>query len=166
MRCGARRGPRPVADQAPAIRLGEKPAGYYGQGRADVIAELEPPLGRVLDVGCGEGGAADALRAAGASWISGIEIMPEPAARAAERYDEVRSGDALEVLDEVTGPFDTILCYDVLEHVVDPALVRANEVMEVRGSAAKLHAATGWAPEMPLERTLADSLAWWRAHPG
>jgi GDP-4-dehydro-6-deoxy-D-mannose reductase len=49
-----------------------------------------------------------------------------------------------------------------VEHVVDPALVRANEVMEVRGSAAKLHEATGWAPEMPLERTLADSLAWWR----
>ena len=49
-----------------------------------------------------------------------------------------------------------------IEHIVDPALVRAHEVMEIRGSAARLHAATGWAPEIPLERTLADTVAWWR----
>ena len=50
-----------------------------------------------------------------------------------------------------------------IEHVVDPALVRAHEVMEVRGSAAKLNAATGWTPEIPLEQTLADAVAWWSA---
>ena len=49
-----------------------------------------------------------------------------------------------------------------IDHVVDQSLVRAHEVMEVRGSAARLHAATGWAPELPLEATLADSVAWWR----
>jgi GDP-4-dehydro-6-deoxy-D-mannose reductase len=48
-----------------------------------------------------------------------------------------------------------------VEHVVDPALRRANEVMEVRGSYARLHAATGWEPELPLEQTLADTVAWW-----
>ena len=32
---------------------------------------------------------------------------------------------------------------------------------EVRGSAERLHAATGWAPEIPLERTLADAVEWW-----
>src|SRR4051812_17794280 len=47
--------------------------------------------------------------------------MPEPAAVAAERYDEVALGDALEMAGQVSGPFDTILCYDVLEHLVDPA---------------------------------------------
>jgi GDP-4-dehydro-6-deoxy-D-mannose reductase len=50
-----------------------------------------------------------------------------------------------------------------IDHVVDPALVRPHEVMDVRGSAARLHAATGWEPEIPLEATLADSVAWWRA---
>jgi GDP-4-dehydro-6-deoxy-D-mannose reductase len=50
-----------------------------------------------------------------------------------------------------------------VEHVVDPALVRAHEVREVRGSARRLHAATGWAPAITLERTLADALAWWSA---
>lgn len=46
---------------------------------------------------------------------------------------------------------------------VDPELVRAHEVMEIRGSAERLRAATGWAPEIPLERTLADTVEWWRA---
>ena len=44
-----------------------------------------------------------------------------------------------------------------------PGLVRAHEVMEVRGSPDRLRAATGWEPEIPLERTLADTVAWWRA---
>jgi GDP-4-dehydro-6-deoxy-D-mannose reductase len=50
-----------------------------------------------------------------------------------------------------------------IDHVIDPALVRAHEVMEIRGSAERLRAATGWEPEIPLERTLADTVAWWRA---
>jgi GDP-4-dehydro-6-deoxy-D-mannose reductase len=49
-----------------------------------------------------------------------------------------------------------------VQHVVDESLVRAHEVMEVRGSAERLRAATGWEPEIPLETTLADSVAWWR----
>jgi GDP-4-dehydro-6-deoxy-D-mannose reductase len=48
-----------------------------------------------------------------------------------------------------------------VDHQVDPARVRANEVIEVRGSYDALHAATGWEPEIPFEQTLADTLAWW-----
>jgi GDP-4-dehydro-6-deoxy-D-mannose reductase len=40
--------------------------------------------------------------------------------------------------------------------------VRAHEVMEVQGAPDRLRAATGWEPEIPLERTLADTVAWWR----
>jgi GDP-4-dehydro-6-deoxy-D-mannose reductase len=50
-----------------------------------------------------------------------------------------------------------------IEHVVDQTLVRAHEVMEIRGSASRLHELTGWEPEIPLETTLADTVAWWRA---
>ena len=50
-----------------------------------------------------------------------------------------------------------------IAHEVDARLVRAHEVMEVRGSAERLRAATGWQPEIPLETTLADTVAWWRA---
>ena len=49
-------------------------------------------------------------------------------------------------------------------HEVDESLVRAREVAEVRGSPARLHARTGWEPSIPLERTLADTVTWWREH--
>ena len=46
-----------------AVRLGftpmsaeqAKPTGYYGNDRADLVAALPRPIGRVLDVGCGAG---------------------------------------------------------------------------------------------------------------
>jgi GDP-4-dehydro-6-deoxy-D-mannose reductase len=53
-----------------------------------------------------------------------------------------------------------------VDHVVDQKLVRGHEVMEVRGSAERLRAATGWEPELPLETTLADTVAWWREEIG
>ncbi|MGP8058395.1 MAG: GDP-mannose 4,6-dehydratase [Acidimicrobiales bacterium] len=43
--------------------------------------------------------------------------------------------------------------------VPDPALVRPVEVPVLVGSPARLHEATGWKPEIPLETTLADVLA-------
>jgi GDP-4-dehydro-6-deoxy-D-mannose reductase len=51
-----------------------------------------------------------------------------------------------------------------VHHEVDPTKVRAHEVQEIRGSSERLHAATGWQPEIPLETTLADTLTWWRAN--
>ena len=54
------------------------------------------------------------------------------------------------------------VCGVEVEHVVDPALVRAHEVLDVRGDASRLRELTGWEAQFPLERTLADSVAWWR----
>ena len=54
------------------------------------------------------------------------------------------------------------MCGVEVEHVVDPALVRAHEVLDVRGDASRLRELTGWEPEIPLDVTLADSVAWWR----
>jgi GDP-4-dehydro-6-deoxy-D-mannose reductase len=48
-----------------------------------------------------------------------------------------------------------------IDHVVDDELLRKGEVSEIRASIARLTDATGWAPEIPLERTLADTVAWW-----
>jgi GDP-4-dehydro-6-deoxy-D-mannose reductase len=52
-----------------------------------------------------------------------------------------------------------------LDHVVDEGLLRPHEVMELRGSYEALRAATGWEPEIPLARTLSETLSWWRAAP-
>jgi 2-polyprenyl-3-methyl-5-hydroxy-6-metoxy-1,4-benzoquinol methylase len=135
-----------------SVRL-PKPAGYYGETRANVIGELPLPLGRVLDVGCGEGGADGPLRERGATWISGIELLPGPAAKAARRYDEVEVGDALGTLDRVSAPFDTILCYDVLEHLVDPAaLVR--RLLDVAVPGGRLHVSAPNARHYSLARDL------------
>jgi GDP-4-dehydro-6-deoxy-D-mannose reductase len=45
----------------------------------------------------------------------------------------------------------------------DPELVRPVDVPVLRGDAARVHAATGWRPTIPLARTLADVLASWEA---
>jgi GDP-4-dehydro-6-deoxy-D-mannose reductase len=51
-----------------------------------------------------------------------------------------------------------------VEQETDPALLRDKEVMEIRGSHDRLTEATGWRPELPLERTLEDTLGYWREH--
>jgi GDP-4-dehydro-6-deoxy-D-mannose reductase len=50
-----------------------------------------------------------------------------------------------------------------IRHEVDPARVRAHDVPEVRGSPERLAEASGWSPAIPLERTVADALDYWRA---
>jgi GDP-4-dehydro-6-deoxy-D-mannose reductase len=45
---------------------------------------------------------------------------------------------------------------------LDPARLRPVELPVLQGDPSKLRAATGWAPEIPLDRTLSDLLRWWR----
>ena len=52
-----------------------------------------------------------------------------------------------------------------LEIVVDPTRVRPVEMPELRGDRSRLEAATGWMPEIPLERTLADVISYWQQQP-
>jgi GDP-4-dehydro-6-deoxy-D-mannose reductase len=49
-----------------------------------------------------------------------------------------------------------------LELETDPSLVRPVEVPVLRGDPGRLEEATGWKPEVPLEQTLADVLAYWQ----
>jgi GDP-4-dehydro-6-deoxy-D-mannose reductase len=63
---------------------------------------------------------------------------------------------------EVVAALGRVAGVEVL-HEVDPARVRPNEVMEVRGSFARLRSATGWEPAIPFEQTLADTVEYWRA---
>jgi 2-polyprenyl-3-methyl-5-hydroxy-6-metoxy-1,4-benzoquinol methylase len=97
------------------------PRSYYEQSRPELIAQLPVgPLGRLLDVGCGAGGVGRALRDR-VDRLVGIEIDPEAASSAREVYDDVRMGRAEDAVADLAGPFDTILAYDLLEHLADPA---------------------------------------------
>jgi GDP-4-dehydro-6-deoxy-D-mannose reductase len=49
-----------------------------------------------------------------------------------------------------------------LEIAVAPARVRPVDIPELRGDGSRLRAATGWVPEIPLDQTLADVLAYWQ----
>jgi 2-polyprenyl-3-methyl-5-hydroxy-6-metoxy-1,4-benzoquinol methylase len=132
----------------------EGAGGYYGQSRPDLVAALPRPLGRVLDVGCGEGGVGRGLRAAGATWLSGIELVPDAAERARAVYDEVLVGTADDTLESVTGPFDTICCYDVLEHMPDPYTVLRRLRKEVAAPGARVHVSVPNARHWTLFRDL------------
>jgi GDP-4-dehydro-6-deoxy-D-mannose reductase len=76
----------------------------------------------------------------------------------------VCSGASVAVADILTG----LARHTELEvrQRTDPGLLREHEVMEIRGSHDKLTGATGWQPAIPLERTLADTLDWWRGELG
>jgi 2-polyprenyl-3-methyl-5-hydroxy-6-metoxy-1,4-benzoquinol methylase len=118
----------------------QKGSGYYANPRVEVVAKIPPPLGRVLDVGCGSGGVARTLRAAGAERVEGVEINAQMAEQAREVLDAVHVGAVEAVLDGggLEGPFDTIVLYDVLEHLVDPlAVLRALHAIAAPG--ARVH---------------------------
>jgi len=98
----------------------ERGADYGRLVHDQKIGLLRPPLGRVLDVGCAEGAGIDVLRGRGATHVAGIELDEGFAAKARERYDEVVHGAVPDDLAWPDESFDTVLCYDVLEHLYDP----------------------------------------------
>jgi GDP-4-dehydro-6-deoxy-D-mannose reductase len=69
-----------------------------------------------------------------------------------------RSVDMQHVLDVLVG-----LATVPIEIEQDPARMRQGSIRELCGDASRLRAATGWTPTIPLEQTLADTLAAARA---
>lgn len=101
--------------------------GYSG-ARPDVMALIEAKPARVLDVGCGAGTlGADIRRRFPHCRVIGVEYDPELARKASVNYDHVinapveSSATWAQLADE--GPFDLIVCADVLEHLVCPGEV-------------------------------------------
>ena len=64
-----------------------------------------------------------------------------------------------EIADSLLTLAGTTLAFEI-----DPSLVRPVEVPVLRGDPTRLVDATGWKPEVPLDQTLADVLAYWRQH--
>jgi len=90
-----------------------------------------------------------------AYWLAGTRGVPSEAYNVATG----RSHSIREVLDRLRALADTSV-----EVAVDPAHVRVAELQVLEGDATRFRKATGWHPEIPFERTLADTLDWWRAN--
>ena len=80
--------------------------------------------------------------------------------QAGETYN-IGSGHAIairEILDQICAMTD----HDI--HVeVDPERLRPVDIPIIEADTHKLHAATGWQPEIPLSQTLKETLDYWRA---
>lgn len=83
--------------------------------------------------------------------------------------DSARSGDAFNVCSGVTYRMgvllETLLSLTPAAITVtpDPDRLRPSDIPRLLGSHARLTAALGWTPVIPITRTLADTLDWWRA---
>ncbi len=66
----------------------------------------------------------------------------------------VSAADQVALLAEIIAPIE-------VQHTIDPARVRATEVMDLRGSNQRIRRDTGWQPELPLRQTMLDTIEWW-----
>ncbi|MFM2071010.1 MAG: hypothetical protein RLZZ623_1273 [Actinomycetota bacterium] len=94
-----------------------KPSAHSSHGRVLQMMETRAPM-RVLDVGCGPGWLAEALRRQGHN-VTGVDLAEEPGV--GERTDRfVRADLELGIPDEVGDQFDVVVAADVIEHVRRP----------------------------------------------
>ena len=91
---------------------------------------------KVLDAGCGTGYGLRILEAAGASRVVGVDLSTEAVAQASELSEskriEVLQGDLAE-LPFSDGEFDLVVCFEVIEHVVEREAI-LDELMRVLGA--------------------------------
>ncbi|MEM7283577.1 MAG: class I SAM-dependent methyltransferase, partial [Pseudomonadota bacterium] len=96
----------------------------YGHERPELVAVVSEHANRVLDLGCGEGAVANAIkRDRQAKEVWGIEVVEAVAAKARNNpaFDELMCGDLEQLVDGLPdNHFDHIVAGDVLEHLVDP----------------------------------------------
>lgn len=93
---------------------------YYASNRSPFLEWVGGGHQRVLDVGCGAGANGIWMRQHGAAVLVGVEIDATSAAQARGAYDEVYNEPVESALRHISGPFDLVMCADVLEHLVDP----------------------------------------------
>lgn len=95
---------------------------WIGKGRFGALP-LDVSVGKILDIGCGDGVFLDVVRQYG--WEPyGVEINEDAAKRANERGMSVHAGDLLSASYE-PNQFDVIRMWSVLEHTPNPKEVLA-----------------------------------------
>ena len=95
-----------------------------GYGSHQAILDLVKSNATILDIGPGAGNLAEQLREVHHAHVTGVELDSDAAEIMKSRGFEVLLGDITipAVLGKVArlGPFDHVICGDILEHLVDP----------------------------------------------
>lgn len=103
-----------------------------------ILRHLPEGMGkRLLDVGAAEGYLAEILTRRGFD-VTCLERDPGLAALARERCRRVLVADLERELPPLGGPFDVIVCGDVLEHVSEPVGVLLSLVQQLKGDGMTL----------------------------
>ncbi len=124
-------------------------AGYYGRANPTLLEQVEPQARRFLELGCGAGGFARAVRARQAvSLYVGMDLAAEALRQAGAALDVALAGniDRVPVWQDDPGlrqalplaSFDHVVLGDVLEHLYAPQAVMQQAVQYLRPGGSAL----------------------------
>ena len=128
-----------------------KPSAHSSHGRVLQMMQTRAPM-RVLDVGCGPGWLAEALRAQGHR-VTGVDLAEEPGA--GDRMEHFVKADLEQGLpDSVGDGFDVVIAADVIEHVRQPDRLLAEMAHRLRPGGTLIASVPNFSHWYPRGRTM------------